>query len=732
MRKLLLFLLLSILFYPTHAQQDTIDIFKLSLFDLTRIKVSTPARSYQNVQQAPSSIIILTQKEIFENNYSCLRDLLKDIPQIIIQRRASAEDEDIYSVNGIPGIEKMLILMDGVRINSASGTDYPIGDAYSLENVKQVEIILNPSSTLYGADAYTAIINIITFTPKEHPGVYLKAARGNFNTKTLNFLINKQINKIGVSISGKYYYSDEPFMPIYYPDEYKWYYHYLETGEVVYFGDTIKPDLPIMPWDIHTKAASLKARITYKNFQIGFSDFYNTHSTSYTSPPEIAIYSRQAHYHTNIANFFLIHNYSNQDKTFNTRTILWGQNFRILPNSAFINRYTGFNIGYKYENNNNIHWEQNFIFNPQKAYHFHIGFALDYFDVIPKTGDLIRPYDPTKPYNQQFIPYPGTDVVDTNGNSLIIYQDIYRIKYYNTAAYLQFEKEFIKKFHLTLGLRSEYNSQYGATLVPRASLVYNPSSKISVKLMYGKSFRAPSPHIAYAHFGSFVPVYDSTGNVIRLSAPFWRLTNPNLKPELKDNYTFLINLNSEKNHTFLSAKLFYNSLYNLITRKTVFDTTFHGIPVDYAWIPDNNASGYTYGYNIIFGKQFKIAPFAFSLITSYTYINGKINNNSLEFYTPHSVKINFTISLPEKFNIALSGQYRDKTFRNSDIYAPPYFIASGTGNFLLYSGRKFSVWEYFKINNLLNRKYYNVTNGELNPLPQQPVRILFGFKIQIK
>lgn len=732
MKKFPLLLFLLLLINAAYAQKDTTDIFNLSLFDLTRIKVLTPTRNYQNVQQAPSSIIILTKKEIFENNYSCLRDLLKDIPQIIIQRRSSSEDEDIYTVNGISGIEKMLILMDGVRINSASGTDYPIGDAYSLENVKQVEIILNPSSVLYGADAYTAIINIITFKPNENPGIYLKAARGNYNTKTYNLLVNKQINKIGISISGKYYYSDEPFMPIYYPDQYKWYYHYLETGEVIYFGDTIKPNLPIMPWDIHTQAASLKARITYKNLKIGFSDFYNTHSTSYTSPPEISIYSRQAHYHTRIANLYLIHDYSNKKKTFTAKTILWAQNFRILPNSAFINRYTGFHIGYKYENNNNLHWEENFIFAPHKTYHFHIGFALDYFDVIPKTGDLPRPYDQTKPYNQQFIPYPGTDVVDTSGNSLIIYQDIYRIKYYNAAAYLQFEKDFIKKFHLTLGLRSEYNSKYGASLIPRASLVYNPSSKISVKLMYGKSFRAPSPHIAYAHFGSFAPVYDSAGNVIGLNAPFWRLTNPNLRPELKDGYALSINLNNEKTHTFLTGKMFYNSLYNLISSRTIYDTSFHNIPVDYAWIPENNTQGYTYGYSLIIGKKTEIAPFDFYFVASYTYTNGKIDNNTLEFYTPHSVKINFTLSLPGKFNISLSGQYRDRTYRNSDIYAPPYFVASGTGNFLLYSSRKFSVWEYFKINNLFNSKYYNVTEGVLNPLPQQPVRILFGFKLRLK
>ncbi len=721
-------IILSLFIFTQRAitQVDT-SIYNLSLIDLAKIKISTPGRNIMTVLTAPSNIITITHQEIEQNNYTCLRDLLNDIPQIIIQHRSSAEDEDIYVANGIPGNERLLILMDGIRINSAAGTDVTIGQSYSLENIKQVEIILNPSSVLYGADAFSAIVNLITYKPNENPGTQLHINRGNFNTTLGSFCSNFSLKKLGISLVSKYYYSDEPFMPLYYPDIYSWYYRYEKTGEVVNFLDTIPAPIGIKPWDMHTRSANLRAKITYQNLELGIMSFYESHSTSMTSPPQFTIYSKEAHYYTRLDNIYIKHHYTNRSCTFSIKTLINTQQFKILPQSAFINRYTNFNIAYKYENARNLHWEENLKYTGLKNHTFNLGTALDLYDVIPKTGDLPIPYDESRPYNQQNIYYFGTNVTDSAGNSLVIYQDIYRIKYFNISTYAQATHFFATNTYVIIGIRGEYNSRYGFALLPRASVVFTPSNYLSLKLIYGKSFLAPSVHKAYQQFGAFIPLTDSLGHIIGLQSPFWRLTSPELKPEYKDSYEIAITSFINENF-YIKANAFFNQLYNLITRVTVYDTVFHNIPVQRAWVLKNTGHGQSYGGTINLTKLFKINELKFKYSLNYTYTNGHIQDLPLQFSPKHSVKTKLTISYLDEMNISLSGEYRSSAYFSHTVYSPPFFVLNAAGNALLIEKKYFRLWFTYRATNLLSSHYFNLSDGSIGPSPQKTFFLLIGFK----
>ncbi len=730
MKKLLLLLLVSFIHWSLILAQVDTSIYNLTLKDLAQIKISTPGRNIMTVLTAPSNIITITDKEIYENNYKSLRDLLNDIPQIIIQHVSSAENEDIYTINGITGNEKFLILLDGVRINAIAGSDNTIGENYSLANVKRVEIILNPTSVLYGADAFNAIINIITYKPEEKKGIEVSANRGNYNTYDAYLVTNYKLKNLGFTFVSKYFYSDGPFFPIYYPDLYNWYYRYEKTGEVISFGDTIQAPIGIKPWDMSSKATNFRAKLFYKNIEIGMLRFFESHSTSLSGKPQYSIYCKEAHYNTLLDNFYLKHNLNSKSNNIQLYSLINLQKFKILPTSAFVNRYTNFNVAYKYENTQNLHWEENLRIKTKSKQTWNLGFAVDLYDIIPKTGDLPVPYDETKPYDQQQIYYFGTNVQDTAGNSLVIYQDIYRIKYYNLSTYTQISHYFSDKLYIIAGLRGEYNSRFGFTLLPRFSLIYLPSNYWSIKIMYGKSFLAPPIHKAYQHFGSFIPVQDSLGGIIGLKSPFWHLTSPNLTPEYKDSYE--INLIRFLNdNLYFKLNLFYNNLYNLITRVIITDTTFHNVPVDKAWVLRNTGNGNTYGGTISLYNNFKINDLNIKSSLSYTYIYGRINNLPPQFSPKHSIKTKITINYLDQMNLTIGGQYRSWSFYypgDTVIKSPPYFVLYASGNALVIEQKWMSLWLTYRAYNLINSRYYNLSDGSVGPSPQKPLELLVGLK----
>jgi len=72
----------------------------------------------------------------------------------------------------------------------------------------------------------------------------------------------------------------------------------------------------------------------------------------------------------------------------------------------------------------------------------------------------------------------------------------------------------LSKASFTLGLRHDHYSTFGGTTNPRVGVIFRPTSRTNVKLLYGSAFRAPTPCELY---------YDDGGYSL--------LPSPDLKPE---------------------------------------------------------------------------------------------------------------------------------------------------------------------------------------------------------
>src|ERR1035437_10383692 len=151
------------IFGISHASQaqKINDMYSIPLDSLWNMKVSGVSRFQESTDKTPNSLIVITEQQIESRGYQDLSDVLKDIPRFDITDNAARFGE-FYTLRGIQGNDRMLVLIDGHKINPPTGTFLSIGNSISVRFVKQIEVIYGPASAIYGADAYSGIINIIS------------------------------------------------------------------------------------------------------------------------------------------------------------------------------------------------------------------------------------------------------------------------------------------------------------------------------------------------------------------------------------------------------------------------------------------------------------------------------------------------------------------------------------------------------------------------------------------
>jgi iron complex outermembrane receptor protein len=123
----------------------------------------------------------------------------------------SVSDYDICARGmNAPGVDKMLVLLDKRCIyldfyGMVLWSMVPV----ALEDIKRIEIIRGPGSAIYGANAYSGVINIITKGIEESEGTLVKMGDGEGNTEIGSLIHAGNRNGFGYKLSLNWKKSDE-------------------------------------------------------------------------------------------------------------------------------------------------------------------------------------------------------------------------------------------------------------------------------------------------------------------------------------------------------------------------------------------------------------------------------------------------------------------------------------------------------------------------------------------
>lgn len=168
-RAWLLLVTLSLIFTATAPllAQESSDLTALSLEELLNAKVYSASKYEQTAAEAPSSITVITAEEIRTYGYKTLQEALQGVTGFYVKNHGS------YSTLGVRGFApagdsngRILFLVNGHALNNNIDDSVPIADDFPIDMdlIDRVEIVRGPSSSLYGADAFFGVVNVITRT----------------------------------------------------------------------------------------------------------------------------------------------------------------------------------------------------------------------------------------------------------------------------------------------------------------------------------------------------------------------------------------------------------------------------------------------------------------------------------------------------------------------------------------------------------------------------------------
>jgi outer membrane receptor for ferrienterochelin and colicins len=191
------------------------------------VTVSSVSKKAEDLNTAPATVKLINQEEIMDRGYIDLIDLLSDLPGFDISKIFSVTYANVYQMGfRQENTERTLFMIDGVEENDLWLNWAYISRQYPISNIKAVEILYGPSSTMYGPRAFMGAINVITYSPKEMPKdsltksegpnekeknfyLYGNTQAGDFQTKSADLTLGLRGKSAALQVTGRYYGSAE-------------------------------------------------------------------------------------------------------------------------------------------------------------------------------------------------------------------------------------------------------------------------------------------------------------------------------------------------------------------------------------------------------------------------------------------------------------------------------------------------------------------------------------------
>ncbi len=189
------------------AATDPAALFDLSLEELMAMEIASTSASKTPVttRRAPGTVYAFSGDQLRSEGVRTLEDLLERIPGVQLSPNRQGHTSAWFRGVGDRYNSKILLLIDSVPIRDMYYSNFLIDEMHPIELIQTVEVLLGPSSVLYGADAFAGIISITT--KKQTDEVTLSA----MSHETYSGAAHVSHEKL--SIFAKYLSADDGFTP---------------------------------------------------------------------------------------------------------------------------------------------------------------------------------------------------------------------------------------------------------------------------------------------------------------------------------------------------------------------------------------------------------------------------------------------------------------------------------------------------------------------------------------
>lgn len=463
--------------------------------------VSIATGTRQSLRKAPSVATVITAEDIANLGLRTLEEAIETVPGVHVGR----SDNHYYPQYSFRGIfsqysPQVLVLENGIPRTSQFLGERGVGSiGYPLENVARIEVIRGPGSALYGADAYSGVINIVTKTAADIDGTQVGAGAGSSGTWASWLSHGGNLGPISIAGHLRIGATDGDNRTIH---------RDAQTGMDQLFGTSASH----APGSVNTGRDTIDG-----NLELGYGNFrwrvgYQRRDNMGTGAGVIGALDPNGESFAERATSDLV--WEDPAVTNNLAVTVQASFFHykefselnIFPAGAFGGAFAGVGdamLGAPRK------WERQGRYSTSATY---TGFA-DHRIRFGLGHDELSIYKTRERKNFTFDPTGALIPValhDSPDNDIFLLPHTRRLNY----AYAQDEWSIARSWTLTAGARYDDYSDFGSTLNPRLALVWEADPDVTAKLMYGTAFRAPN----------FVEAYSTGSNPVEQG-------NPDLDPE---------------------------------------------------------------------------------------------------------------------------------------------------------------------------------------------------------
>lgn len=491
--------------------------------DSSRLKVISAGRISKNLDELPLTVYVVSHEEILRNHYTSLIDVLNSLPGITTSQPGTGELGESFQIWGLTGNLYTKILINGLPVKPSVVTGMPIGSQLPIRQADKIEVIYGTSSSVYGADAVSGVINIITKEAEKGTFVRGDISLGEDGYSYINFFLGGKGGKNNNILQYSFYGSKAEYndMDVEYADEEVYnplnYYQQqgitfdfggtnykpLELNESVlrqhavdpndfksqyygkyYEGSVTRPVMEAMASAAHMMGLQMK----FRGFGLSYDNMYRrTHSSLGLSPVFYKYSNPQNYWGEAIQRITL--SYTRDFNRFSSSTQINNLVYQMDHNSSQgLTFLSNTDKVYRFSASTDLMLEQVFSASLIKNLELVAGLSYQQSTNLPVTNYLWTPFDKRD--------YKALSERVISRDTILGSFGMNPVNFSNISEFLQFYY-ILKKFRFLGGIRYDINTLYGNRFSPQLGILYKTTKKFSFHLSAGSAYKAPPSSIVY-------------------------------------------------------------------------------------------------------------------------------------------------------------------------------------------------------------------------------------------